>query len=146
MKKLADQEDTDPEVIDHLRAYTSLDNTDPTQASIISGLSRQRGDWASHEEERDEQEHDSGAHDDDQDEGTQRRDEDPDAAGKQKDQPEDAGNDTRLSLPRGHLFLYPATFGQPRGFRLHGPSFERAYLMPPTPEDAQGFCTNPRMV
>ena len=26
MKKLADQEDTDPEVIDHLRAYTALDN------------------------------------------------------------------------------------------------------------------------
>src|SRR2546428_12949363 len=26
MKKLADQEDTDPEVIDRLRAYTALDN------------------------------------------------------------------------------------------------------------------------
>ena len=26
MKKLADREETDPEVIDHLRAYTALDN------------------------------------------------------------------------------------------------------------------------
>src|SRR5207249_7484080 len=53
---------------------------------------------------------------------------------KQEDKPEDAGNDTRLSLPAGNLSLHAPPFGNLRRSRLHAPSFERAYLMPPTRE------------
>src|SRR3989442_8983283 len=120
-------------------------NTDSTQLSAVRRLSRQGSNRASHQEECHEQEHDSGAHHDNQDEGAQRGDEDPDAPRKQQNQSEDAGQDTRPSLPGSQLLLRPPALGRPRGFRLHAPSFERAYLMPPTPQDAQGFCTNPRM-
>src|SRR6266571_2858059 len=125
---------------------SSRDNTNATQDSVVRRFPlRASGDWASHQEERHEQEHDSGAHHDNQDEGTRRRDDDPDAPRKQKNQSEEADEDTRLPLPGDHLVLHPPPFGQPRGFRLHAPSFERAYLMTPTRADAQVFCTNPRM-
>src|SRR5207249_2336362 len=103
------------------------------EGSVVSECSTKSDNRVSRQEKGDEQEHDSSAHDDDQRERVRRRDDDADAAREQQSQSKDASEDTRSPPARGDRFLKAPPLGGPRRYRLHAPSFDRAYLMAPPP-------------